>query len=73
MSLGWLGIIPLHMVLAAVAVEMSVTQMLKMHLSFVKVSFAVAAEAENHILLTFLTVSKELYSHVSKCLKIYLL
>ena len=47
MSLGWLKCIPLQLELAAVAVEMSVAQMLKLYLSFVKVS----AGADNLILL----------------------
>ena len=34
---------------AAVSVEMSVTQMLKLHLSFVRVSVAVAAGADDHV------------------------
>ena len=38
MSLGWLRCIPLQFELADMAVEMSVTQMLKLHLSFVKAS-----------------------------------
>ena len=46
-SLGWLRCIPLQLVLAAVAVEMSVAQMLKLLLSFVKVSVAVAAGADD--------------------------
>ena len=37
MSLGWLRCIPLQLELAAVVVEMSVAQMLKLHLSFEKV------------------------------------
>ena len=37
--------------LAAVAAEISMAQMLKLHLSFVKVSVAVAAGADNHVLL----------------------
>ena len=36
--------------LAAVAVEMPVAQMLKLHLSLVKVSVAVVAGADDHIL-----------------------
>ena len=48
-SLGWLRCIPLQLELAAVAVEMSVAQMLKLHLSYVKMS--VAAGADDHILL----------------------
>ena len=39
------------LILAAVAVEISVAQMLKVHLSFVKVSVAVAVGADNHVLL----------------------
>ena len=45
-SLGWLKCIPLQLVLAAVAVEMSMAQMLKFHLSFVKLSMAVVARAD---------------------------
>ena len=52
------------------AVEMSVAQMLKLHLSYVKVS---DAGADNHILLLALNVAKELDSLVSKYLKISLL
>ena len=37
--------------LAAVAVEVSVEHMLKLHLSFMKVSVAVAAEGDDHVLL----------------------
>ena len=51
MCLGWLRCIPLQMELAAVAVEMSVAQMLKLHSSYMKVSVAVAAGADDHILL----------------------
>ena len=51
MTLGWLGYISLQLVLAALAVEMSVAQMLKLHLNFVKVSVAVAAGADDCILL----------------------
>ena len=51
MSLGWLRCIPLQLELAAVVVEMSVAQMLKLHLSFVKVSVAVAPGADDHVLL----------------------
>ena len=43
MSLRWLRCIPLQLELAAVAVEMSAAQMLELHLSFMKVSVAVAA------------------------------
>ena len=43
MSLGW----------ASVSLEMAVAQMLKLHLSYMKVSVAVAAMADNHILLSF--------------------
>ena len=49
--LGWLGCIPLQLERAAVAVEMSVAQMLKLHLSFVKVSVAVATAAHPSTLL----------------------
>ena len=48
MSLGWLRCIPLQLELAAVAVEMSVAQMLKLH---VEVSVTVAAGVDNHLLL----------------------
>ena len=51
MSLGWLRCTSLQLVLAVVAVEISVAQMLKLHLSFIKVSLAVAAGADDHILL----------------------
>ena len=44
-SLGWLRRIPLQLVLVAMAVEMSVGQMLKLHWSFVKVSVVVVAGA----------------------------
>ena len=72
-SLGWLRCIPLQLVLAAVAVEMSVAQMLKLHLSFVKVAVAahVAAGADDHIRLA-LKVTEKLYSLISKCLKVFL-
>ena len=53
MSVGWLRCIPLQLELAAVAVEMYVAQMLTFHLSFVKVSVAVAAGADNSVLLYF--------------------
>ena len=42
-SLGWLKCIPLQLVLVAVAVKMSVAQMLKLHGSSWKVSVAVVA------------------------------
>ena len=51
MFLGWLRSIPLQLELAAVAVEMSVAQMLKLHLSFMEVPIALAAGADDHILL----------------------
>ena len=51
--LGWLRCIPLQMVLVAVAVEMSVAQILKLHLSFVKVSVAVVAGANGLIPLPY--------------------
>ena len=47
-SLGWLRCIPLQLVLAAVNVKMSVAQMLKLHLSFMKVYVAGAGD---HVLL----------------------
>ena len=50
-SLGWLRCIPFQLELAAVAVKMSVPQMLKLHLSYMKVSVAVAAGLDDHILL----------------------
>ena len=50
-SLGWLRCIPLQLEMAAVAFEMSVAQMFKLHLSYMKVSVAVAAGADEHILL----------------------
>ena len=37
--------------LAAVAVEMAVALMLKLHLSYMKVSVALATGADNHVLL----------------------
>ena len=46
MSLGWLRCIPLQLELAAVAVEMSVAHMLKLHFSCMKVSVD-----DDHILL----------------------
>ena len=70
MSLGWLICSALQLELAAVAVEMSVAQMLKLHLSYMKVSVAVAAGADDHVLLTFLNVDKQL---VSKCVKVFLI
>ena len=73
MSLGWLRCIPLQLVLAAGDVEMSVAQMLKLQLSFMKVYVAVSAGADDHILLPCLDIAKELYSLISKCLKIFLL
>ena len=51
MSLGWLICIPLQLELDAVAVEMCVAQMLKLHLSNGEVSVAVTAMADNHNLL----------------------
>ena len=48
MSLGWLRCILGQLVLATVAVKMSVAQM-KLHLSYVIV--AVAAGADDHVLL----------------------
>ena len=50
-SFRWLQCIPLQLVLAALAVEMSVAHMLKLHLSSVTVSAAVAAWADDHILM----------------------
>ena len=50
--LAWLKCIPLQLVLAAVAVEMPVAQMLKLHLSCVKMSVAVVAVADDCILLS---------------------
>ena len=73
MSLGWLRCIPLQLELAAVTVEMSVAQMLKLHLSYVKASVAVAAGADNDILLLDLNVAKEIDSLMSKYLKVLLL
>ena len=66
MSLGWLRYIPLQLELAAVVVKMSVAQMLKLHLSYMKVSVTVAAGADDHLALN---VAEELDSLVSKCLK----
>ena len=52
MSLRWLRCIPLLLVLAAVTVSvMSVSQMLKLYISYMKVSVAVAAGANDHVLL----------------------
>ena len=48
MSLGWLRCIPLQLVLATLVVEMSVAQMLKL-----QISVAVAAGADNHIILPY--------------------
>ena len=45
MSLGWLRCIPLQVKLATVAFAMFVAQMLKSHLSFMKVS------VDDHILM----------------------
>ena len=42
---------PLQLVLAVVAVEMSVAQMLTLHLSFMKVTVAVVAGADDLVLL----------------------
>ena len=53
--MGWLRCIPLF-------VEMSLAQMLKLHLSFVKVSVPVTAGADDHVFLPH-------FSLVSKCLK----
>ena len=53
MSLGWLRSIPLQLELTAVAVKMSVTQILMLHLSYVKVPVAVAAGVEDHLLSCF--------------------
>ena len=52
MCLGWLRCIPLQLELAAVTVEMSVAQMLKLHSSYMKVSVGMAAGADDHILLS---------------------
>ena len=52
MYLGWLRYIPLQLKLSA-AVEMSLVQMLKLHLSFLKMSVGMAAGADNHILLPY--------------------
>ena len=48
-SLGWLRCITLQLELAAVAVEMSMVQILKLHLIYMKV--AVAVGADDHVLL----------------------
>ena len=48
---------------------MSVAQILKLHLSYVKVSVGVAAGADDHVLLLALNVANELDSLFSKCLK----
>ena len=72
MSPGWLRCIPLQLVLAAVAVNMSVAQMLKLHLSFMKVSVAVAAGADDHILLPCFECCLEVLL-VSNCVKVFLL
>ena len=51
--LGWLRYIPLQLKLSADAVEMSLAQMLKLHLSFLKMSVGMAAGADDHILLPY--------------------
>ena len=48
-SLGLLRMIPLQLVVVAVAVEIPMAQMLKYHLSFVKVFVAVVARADGLI------------------------
>ena len=48
---GMLRCIPLKLELAAVAFEMSVAQIWKLHLSYMKVSVAVAARPDDHIIL----------------------
>ena len=58
--------------MAALAVEMSVAQMLKLHLSYMKVSVAVAAGPDDQVLLPCFECTKELDSLVSKCLKVFL-
>ena len=68
-----LGCIPLQLVLAAVAVEMSVAQMLKLHLSFMKVAVAVAAGLTITFFCLALNAAKDLNSFVSKYLKVFLL
>ena len=72
-SLGWSKCIPMQLELAAVPVEMSVAPMLKLHLSFVKMSVAVVAGADDRVLLPSMNAAKKLYSLVSKCLKVFLL
>ena len=44
--LGWFRCIPLQLVLVAVAVEMFVVQMSRLHLRFAKVSVAVVASVD---------------------------
>ena len=73
MSLGWLRCIPLQLVLAAVVVEMSVAQMLKLHLSFVTVSVAVVAGLTTTFFCLALNVAKRLHCLFSKYLKVFLL
>ena len=68
----WLRCIPLQLVLAAVVVKLSVAHILKLHLSFMKVSVDVAARA-TVLFCPGLNVAEELYSLVSKCLKVFLL
>ena len=55
------------------AVEMSVAHMLKLLMSYVKVSVAVAAGADDHIFCLALNGAEELDCLVSKCPKVYLL
>ena len=65
-SLGWFRRIPLQLVLASVAVEMSVAQILKLYLSFVKVSVDVVAGPDAPFFCIALNAGKKLHSLVSK-------
>ena len=58
--------------LAAVAVEISVAQMLKLDLRFVKVSVAVVVAGAGLPFWPALNDAKKLYSFVSKCVKVFL-
>ena len=49
MSLEWLRCIPLQLVLAVMAVKMSMVQIMKLHLTFVSV--AVVTGVDDHVLL----------------------
>ena len=64
--------IPLQLVLAAVAVEMSVAQMLKLHWGFVKVSVAVVAELMTMFFSPALNTAETHGSLISICLEVFL-